>query len=124
MVVSLVEQMDTATLCVTTVSVYAACDRTRGVEMLVSSSEVQAAKRTNGVSASQRMPRRAEVVGMLVKRRQVRHNGDVFCWREREIECKVNVRLLDKEKERSPLHWVFRYAELCRDRETLDVWGM
>jgi hypothetical protein len=64
MVVSVVEQMDTATLCVTTVSVYAACDRTRGVEMLVSSSEVQAAKRTNGVSASQRMPRRAEVVGM------------------------------------------------------------
>jgi len=53
MVVSLADQMNTATLCVTTVSVYAACDRTRGVEMLVSSSEVQAAKRTNGVSASQ-----------------------------------------------------------------------
>lgn len=86
MVVSLVDQMNTATLCVTTVSVYAACDRTRGVEMLVSSSEVQAAKRTNGVSASQRMPRRAEVVGMLVKRRQVQHNGDVFCWKVRLSE--------------------------------------
>jgi hypothetical protein len=44
-------------------------------------SEVQAAKRTNGVSASQRMPRRAEVVGLLVVSRQVQHNGDVFCWR-------------------------------------------
>lgn len=81
MVVSLVDLMETRTLCVTTVSVQVACDRTRGVEMLVSSSEVQAAKRTNGVSASQRMPRPAEVVGMLVKRRQVQHNGDVFCWR-------------------------------------------
>jgi hypothetical protein len=38
MVVSVVVQMETETLCVTTasVSVDAACDRTRGVEMLVS----------------------------------------------------------------------------------------
>jgi hypothetical protein len=36
MVVSVIVQMETETLCVTTVSVDAACDRTRGVEMLVS----------------------------------------------------------------------------------------
>jgi hypothetical protein len=46
-------------------------------------SEVQAAKRTNGVSASQRMPRRAEVVGMLVTAAgKSSATGDVFCWRE------------------------------------------
>jgi hypothetical protein len=35
----------------------------------------------------------------------------------------MNVRLLVKEEERAPLALLFRYAELCRDRETLDVWG-
>lgn len=48
----------------------------------------------------------------------------MFSVGDSEIERKVNVRLLVKEEEKSPLHWVFRYAELCRDRETLDVWGM
>jgi hypothetical protein len=68
-------------------------------------SEVQAAKRTNGVSASQRMPRRAEVVGLLVVvSRGKSSTTAMFSVGESKIEWKENVRLLVKEEEESPLH--------------------
>jgi hypothetical protein len=51
MVVSLGSQRDTEMLCAITASVQMDCDRTRGVEMLVSS-EVQAVLLTNGEAAA------------------------------------------------------------------------
>jgi hypothetical protein len=68
MVVSLGSQRDTEMLCAITASVQMGCDRTRGVEMLVSS-EVQAVQPPNGEVLRQK----SWVVGKLASPAQQRY---------------------------------------------------
>jgi hypothetical protein len=117
MVVSLGSQRDTEMLCAITASVQIDCDRTRGVEMLVSS-EVQAVLLTNGEAAAAEFVGRG---GTCQQASPAQRRYRFSQWPQRDgCERGIEVKGFSFSYKIGPLHWFFRHAPGCRDRETLD----